>query len=154
MCRHLSRPRRPFWGPLVSSLDFAGGAALQAVSECPLRRSAGISAVNDLTFGTQFFNFSWTYNFENYFRTINIRNNVGSKKILGSKCIFGLKKFLVWKKFLSEKLLSEKNLLSKKNFWSKKIFGQNFFFVWKLCPKQILVQKKSGNKKFWVWKKI
>ena len=30
--RHLSRPRWPFWGPL------AGGAALQAVSECPRRR--------------------------------------------------------------------------------------------------------------------
>ena len=26
--RHLSRPRRPFWGPL------AGGAALQAVRRC------------------------------------------------------------------------------------------------------------------------
>ena len=30
--RPLSRPRRPFWGPL------ARGAALQAVSECPRRR--------------------------------------------------------------------------------------------------------------------
>ena len=36
--KHISRPRQPFWGPLVSILDFAGGAALQAVSECPLRR--------------------------------------------------------------------------------------------------------------------
>ena len=40
--RHLSRPRRPFWGPLAAILDFAGGAALQAVSECPRRRQAGI----------------------------------------------------------------------------------------------------------------
>ena len=36
--RHLSRPRPPFWGPLAAILDFAGGAALQAVSERPLRR--------------------------------------------------------------------------------------------------------------------
>ena len=36
--RHLSRPFRPFWGPLVAILDFAGGAAVQAVSKCPLRR--------------------------------------------------------------------------------------------------------------------
>ena len=36
--RHLSRPRRPFWGPLAAILDFAGGAALQVVSEGPLRR--------------------------------------------------------------------------------------------------------------------
>ena len=36
--RHLSRPRPPFWGPLVTILDFSGGAALQAVSERPLRR--------------------------------------------------------------------------------------------------------------------
>ena len=28
----------PFWGPLAAILDFAGGAALQAVSERPLRR--------------------------------------------------------------------------------------------------------------------
>ena len=35
--RPLSRPRWPFWGPLVAILGFAGGAALQAVSECPLR---------------------------------------------------------------------------------------------------------------------
>ena len=35
---HLSRPRQPFWGPLAAILDFAGGAALQAVSECPQRR--------------------------------------------------------------------------------------------------------------------
>ena len=33
----VARPRRPFWGPLVAILDFAGGAALQAVSERPLR---------------------------------------------------------------------------------------------------------------------
>ena len=32
------RPRRPFWGPLAAILDFAGVAALQEVSECPLRR--------------------------------------------------------------------------------------------------------------------
>ena len=36
--RHVSRPCRPFWGPLAAILDFAGDAALQAVSECPLRR--------------------------------------------------------------------------------------------------------------------
>ena len=36
--RHLSRPRPPFWGPLAAILDFAGSAALQAVSERPLRR--------------------------------------------------------------------------------------------------------------------
>jgi len=36
--RHLSRPPLPFWGPLAAILDFAGGAALQAVSERPLRR--------------------------------------------------------------------------------------------------------------------
>ena len=36
--RHLSRPRPPFWGPLAAILDFAGGAALQAVSERPLCR--------------------------------------------------------------------------------------------------------------------
>ena len=40
--RPLSRPRRPFWGPLAAILDFAGGAALQAVSACPLHRQAGI----------------------------------------------------------------------------------------------------------------
>ena len=33
---HLSRPSRPFWGPLAAILDFAGGVALQTVSECPL----------------------------------------------------------------------------------------------------------------------
>ena len=32
--RHISRPRRPFWGPLAAILDFAGGAALQAVRHC------------------------------------------------------------------------------------------------------------------------
>ena len=36
--RHLSRPRRLFWGPLAAIFDFAGGAALQAVSERTLRR--------------------------------------------------------------------------------------------------------------------
>ena len=36
--RHLSSPHQPFWGPLAAILDFAGGAALQALSECPLRR--------------------------------------------------------------------------------------------------------------------
>ena len=36
--RHLSRPRRPFWGPLAAILNFVGGAVLQAVSKCPLRR--------------------------------------------------------------------------------------------------------------------
>ena len=40
--RPLSRPHRPFLGPLAAILDFAGGAALQAVSERPLRRYAGI----------------------------------------------------------------------------------------------------------------
>ena len=24
-CRHISRPRLPFWGPLTAILDFAGG---------------------------------------------------------------------------------------------------------------------------------
>ena len=33
-----SRPPLPFWGPLAAILDFAVGAALQAVSERPLRR--------------------------------------------------------------------------------------------------------------------
>ena len=32
--RYLSRPRWSFWGPLAAILDFAGGAVLQAVSEC------------------------------------------------------------------------------------------------------------------------
>ena len=32
---HLSRPGRPFRGPLAAIWDFAGDAALQAVSECP-----------------------------------------------------------------------------------------------------------------------
>ena len=32
---HLSTPCRQFWGPLATILDFAVGAALQAVSECP-----------------------------------------------------------------------------------------------------------------------
>ena len=36
--RHLSSPRLPFRGPPAAILDFAGGAALQAVSERPLRR--------------------------------------------------------------------------------------------------------------------
>ena len=36
--RPLSRLRQLFWGPLAAILDFAGGAALQAVSERPLRR--------------------------------------------------------------------------------------------------------------------
>ena len=35
-------PRRPFWGPLAAILDFAGSAALQAVSGCPWRRYAYI----------------------------------------------------------------------------------------------------------------
>ena len=34
----VARLRPPFWGPLAAILDFAGGAALQAVSERPLRR--------------------------------------------------------------------------------------------------------------------
>ena len=40
---YLSRPRRPFWGPLAAILEFAGGAALQALSECPRFRLAGIN---------------------------------------------------------------------------------------------------------------
>ena len=36
--RHISKPRRPFWGPLAAILDFARRASLQAVSECPPRR--------------------------------------------------------------------------------------------------------------------
>ena len=35
--RHIFTPRQPFWGPLPAILDFAGGAALQAVSKCPRR---------------------------------------------------------------------------------------------------------------------
>ena len=34
----VDRPLRSFWGPLLAILDFAGGAALQVLSECPLRR--------------------------------------------------------------------------------------------------------------------
>ena len=36
--RHLSRPRWPFWSLLLAILDYAGVAALQAVSEWPWRR--------------------------------------------------------------------------------------------------------------------
>ena len=36
--KFFSRPPLPFWGPLAAILDFAGGAALQVVSERPLRR--------------------------------------------------------------------------------------------------------------------
>ena len=36
--RHLSKPRQPFLGQLAAILDFAGGAALQAVNKCPRRR--------------------------------------------------------------------------------------------------------------------
>ena len=36
--RHLSRPCWPFCGSLAAIFDFKGLAALQAVSECPLRR--------------------------------------------------------------------------------------------------------------------
>ena len=35
MFRPLSRPRGPFWSPLAAILDFAGGAALQAVTSTP-----------------------------------------------------------------------------------------------------------------------
>ena len=31
------RPHQPFWGPLAAIFDFAGGVALQAVSEWPRR---------------------------------------------------------------------------------------------------------------------
>ena len=34
----ISRPCRQFWGPLAAILDIAGGAVLQAVSQCPRRR--------------------------------------------------------------------------------------------------------------------
>ena len=60
--RHLSRPRQPFWGPLADILDFAGGAALQAVSECPRRRQAGIFLTN-ITSGLQNFQNSNNQNF-------------------------------------------------------------------------------------------
>ena len=40
-------PNRQILGPLVAILDFAGGAALQAVSECSLRRYAGITVVTN-----------------------------------------------------------------------------------------------------------
>ena len=36
---------RSFWGPLIAILDFAVGAKLQTVSECPLRLQAGISTL-------------------------------------------------------------------------------------------------------------
>ena len=36
--RPLSRPQQQFWGPLVAIFDIAGGAALQAVSDCPFLR--------------------------------------------------------------------------------------------------------------------
>ena len=42
MPKNLSRPRQPFWGPLPAILDLAGGVAVQAVSEYPRRRKAGI----------------------------------------------------------------------------------------------------------------
>ena len=35
---HLSRSRRPFWGPQKAILDFAEGVVFQTVSECPQRR--------------------------------------------------------------------------------------------------------------------
>ena len=38
MGRHLSRPCRPFWGPLAAILDFAGSGVLRAVSKCPRNR--------------------------------------------------------------------------------------------------------------------
>ena len=38
MDTQLSRPLQQFWAPLDAILDFAGGVALQVVSECPLRR--------------------------------------------------------------------------------------------------------------------
>ena len=34
--------RTPFWGPLAAILDFAGGAALQAVSDYTQHREADI----------------------------------------------------------------------------------------------------------------
>ena len=34
--RHLSRPRQPFWGPLVAILDFAGVADGERVPPAPL----------------------------------------------------------------------------------------------------------------------
>ena len=43
MVEPLSRPCRPFWGPLAAILDFSGSAALQAVSECPLQTLSQIS---------------------------------------------------------------------------------------------------------------
>jgi len=42
MPKYLSRPPLPFRGPLAAILDLAGGVALQAVRERPLRRLAGI----------------------------------------------------------------------------------------------------------------
>ena len=36
--RHLSRFPRPYWGPLAAILEFAGGAVLPAVSQCPPHR--------------------------------------------------------------------------------------------------------------------
>ena len=39
---HLFRPCQLFWGPQSGHFRLSGIAALQAVSECPLRRKAGI----------------------------------------------------------------------------------------------------------------
>ena len=38
----LSKPHKPFFGPLVTISDFEGGAAFLAVCECPWCRLAGI----------------------------------------------------------------------------------------------------------------
>ena len=37
--------RTPFWGPLAAILDFAGGAALQAVSDYTQHREADIFTI-------------------------------------------------------------------------------------------------------------
>ena len=48
--RPVSRPHRPFWGPLGAILDFAGGAVLQAVwrcRRCDVAGSAALQAVDE-----------------------------------------------------------------------------------------------------------
>ena len=42
-CKHLSKPCQPFWYPLAAILYFAGGVALQVVSNSSQCHQAGIS---------------------------------------------------------------------------------------------------------------
>ena len=72
--RYLSRLCLPFLGPVGAILNFAGGAALQVVNECPRRRQAGIV-------------------FTNY--VFGVEKNVGLNKFSNKR--FGPKKHFVWK---------------------------------------------------------